>query len=75
MPRQYKNIDSLKRVIKKKEENLKKEEKESIRKFSNIGFGHSMRCTKINISFSKEDKLKEELRELNIQLEILNSNI
>ena len=73
MPRQYKNIESLEKAIRKKEESLKKASDESTRKLSNIGFGHSMRCTKINISFSKEDKLREDLKELNLQLETLKS--
>lgn len=69
--RKYKNIDSLQRAIDKKEEALKKARDESTRKFGNIGFGHSMRCSKINLSFSKEDKIRDDLREMYSLLEEL----
>lgn len=62
--RKYKNIDSLQRAIDRKEEALKKTKDESTRKFGNIGFGHSMRCSRINLSFSKEDKLRDDLKEM-----------
>lgn len=62
--RNYKNIDSLKKAIEKKEQSYEKAKEESTKKFRNIGFGHSMRCSKINISFTKEDKLKADLREM-----------
>ena len=67
--RKYKNIDSLEKAILKKEEAFEKVKQESTRKFNNIGFGHSMRCTKINISFSKEDKLRDDLREMYLLLD------
>lgn len=67
--RKYKNIESLQKAIDKKEELLIKAKKESTNKFNNIGFGHSMRCTRINISFSKEDKLRDDLREMYILLD------
>ena len=67
--RNYKNVDSLQKAILKKEEAFEKAKQESTRKFNNIGFGHSMRCTKINISFSKEDKLRDDLREMYLLLD------
>ena len=69
--RKYKNINSLETAILKKEEKLREEINNSTKKFANIGFGHSMRCTKINISFSKEDKLKSDLQEMYILLDEL----
>ncbi len=51
-----------------KRNQLYKERKLSTEKFSRIGFGHGMRCAKINISFTKEDKLKNDLEELECQL-------
>lgn len=62
--RNYKNIGSLKKAIEKKEQSYEKAKEESTKKFRSIGFGHSMRCSKINISFTKEDKLKADLREM-----------
>ena len=67
--RNYKNIDSLKKAILKKEDALLKAKQESSRKLNNIGFGHSMRCTKINVSFTKEDKLSDDLKQMYILLE------
>ena len=69
--RKYKNINSLETAILKQEEKLREERNNSTKKFANIGFGHSMRCTKINISFSKEDKLKSDLQEMYILLDEL----
>ena len=69
--RKYKNINSLETAILKKEEKLREEINNSTKKFANIGFGHSMRCTKITISFSKEDKLKSDLQEMYILLDEL----
>ena len=68
MARIYKNIEKLKAAIESKEEKIKIESRRSTEKLSRIGFGHSMRCTRINVSFSKEDKLKSDLKELYIQL-------
>lgn len=67
--RKYRNIESINKAIEKKENSLKRERDRTTSSFSRIGFGHSMRCTKINISFSKEDKLKSDLRELYMQKE------
>ena len=69
--RKYKNINSLETAILKKEEKLREERNNSTKKFANIRFGHSMRRTKINISFSKEDKLKSDLQEMYILLDEL----
>jgi hypothetical protein len=71
MARVYKNIISLEKAIIKKEEALRVERNKKTSQFGNIGFGHSMRCTKINISFSREDKLRDDLRDLYIQKDIL----
>ena len=53
------------------ETELREERNNSTKKFANIGFGHSMRCTKINISFTKEDKIKSDLQEMYILLDEL----
>lgn len=72
--REYKNIESLQKAITKKEEAYKKARNESTRKFANIGFGSNMRGYKnvSQLSFSKEDKLRDDLRELHCQLEAFN---
>lgn len=72
--RLYKNIDTLLKAIERKETQLNNEQTKTTNQFSKLGFGHSMRCTKINISFSKEDKLKDDLKSLYIQLNDLNNS-
>lgn len=76
MPRIYKNIEKLKEVIAKKEESYKKACDESTRKFANIGFGSNMRGYKkvSSLSYRKEDKLRDDLKELYQQLENLEKN-
>lgn len=80
MAREYTNIDKLKKAIKKKEEAYEKERKLGIEKFARIGFGANMRGYKkvSSLSDNKEYKLRDDLRELNEQLEKLerlNKNI
>lgn len=76
MPRVYKDIKKLKEAIAKKEESYKKAYEESTRKFANIGFGSNMRGYKkvSSLSYRKEDKLRDDLKELYQQLENLEKN-
>jgi len=71
--RAYKNIDSLKRAIERKEAQLEKEHIKNVNAFANIGFGTNMRGYKrvSSLSYTKEDRLKEQLEVLQMQLKKL----
>jgi len=71
--RVYKNIDSLKIAIERKEAQLEKEHIKNVNAFANIGFGTNMRGYKklSSLSYAKEDSLKEQLSDLEMQLQKL----
>lgn len=70
--RTYTNIKSLEKAIEKKEIAYDKAREDSTRQFGNIGWGSGMRLSKMpSCGFSKEDRLRDDLRELNIQLDDL----
>jgi hypothetical protein len=70
-------LTPLQKLLNRKERleaSYAKASSESTRKFSNLGWGHGMRCSKINISFTKEDRIKEKLREVEYEIESLTDN-
>jgi hypothetical protein len=69
--RVYKNLDTLKKAIAKKEVTLKEEQDRTTQSFINLGWGAGMRRSKLGCSYTKEDKLREQLREMYLREEEL----
>ena len=67
----YKNLDTLKKTIFKKEKALKQERDRTTHAFTSLGWGAGMRRSKLGCSYAREDKLKMQLKQLYCQLEDL----
>lgn len=71
MSKYTKKIEALKLKIEKQKERLYLEQQEQNRKFSNLGWGAGMRRSKISISTSKEDTIKERIERYENALKVL----
>lgn len=74
MKKTISKLDRLKAKRQELEDKLWEAEKKETERFSRIGWGTGMRCSKINFSTRRSDSLRERIKEVDRQIAELRQN-